>query len=279
MEPIICYRDDVDWQQEAESAQKHFTCTNNRMTIKPGQLVIPRFSFLPFANEFENEMKFVGAKLINSYNQHRYIADLGNWYHDLHEFTPMTWRNLHELPEDKSFILKGETNSRKFFWKTKMFAENKKEAIRVHSELVADSLIQYQQIYIREYVPLEKLYDGLQGLPITREYRFFVYKNKILCGGFYWSNYYEDLIEMGFKLDSSEVPESFLNDIINKVQNTKVCEPPNFYVIDVAKTAKNGWILIELNDSCMSGLSMNDPDKMYTNLKKALQLDGIQVVH
>jgi hypothetical protein len=34
-----------------------------------------------------------------------------------------------------------------------------------------------------------------------------------------------------------------------------------------------------LNDGCMSGLSMNDPDKMYCNLKKALEEDGIQVVH
>lgn len=83
---------------------------------------------------------------------------------------------------------------------------------------------------------------------------------------------------MGFKLDPSEVPEKFLNDIIEKIQGTQVSEPPTFYVIDVAKTAENNWILIELNDGCMSGLSMNDPDILYSNLKKALEEDGIQVL-
>lgn len=149
MDAIICYRNDADWQAEAESAQKYFPSTGNRMTIKHGQLVIPRFSALPFFKEFEEEMLYINCRLINSYNQHRYIADLGNWYYDLHEFTPMTWKNLYELPEDKSFILKGETNSRKFLWKTHCFAENKQDAIRVHTNLTNDSLIQYQQIYIR----------------------------------------------------------------------------------------------------------------------------------
>lgn len=271
MRPIILYRNDVDWKLESEAASKVFPTVNSRMKIQKDDLVIARFSALPFYKEQENDINYVGAKMINTYQQHRYIADLGNWYHDLKEFTPKTWKDLHLIPDDGPFVLKGETNSKKYNWKTHMFAKNKCEAINVHSRLVNDSLLQYQNIYIRDYVELEKLCDGLSDLPITREYRFFVYKDTILSGGFYWSSHIDEIEEMGVYVSPDEVPKEFLNKIITKIQNTELSEPPNFYVIDVAKTANGDWILIELNDGQMSGLSENNPEVLYKNLKQAIE--------
>jgi hypothetical protein len=273
MKPVILFRNDVDWRQEAEVAKKHFTCIDSRMLLKDN-LVIARFSALPFYKEQEKDLGYVGCKMINTYEQHLYIADLGNWYMDLAEFTPRTWNELHTIPEQGTFVLKGETNSKKFLWNTHMFAKDKREAIEVHGRLTADSMLQYQKIYIRQYVPLETLSEGLQGLPITREYRFFIYKHKILSGGFYWASHSEDIKAEGVNVNPDEVPRSFLNAIIDKVQNTELSEPPDYYVIDVAKTAAGEWILIELNDGQMSGLSDNDPDVLYSNLKIALESDG-----
>lgn len=272
---IILFRDDVDWRQEADAARRHFTCVNSRMVLK-NQLVIARFSALPFYKEQETDLKYVGCRMINTYEQHQYIADLGNWYMDLHEFTPDTWTELYQIPEQGPFILKGETNSKKFLWNTHMFAKDKKAAIEVHGRLTADSMLQYQKIYIRRYVPLEVLADGLQGLPITREYRFFIYKRQVLSGGFYWSSHSDDIHEAGIVTNPDEVPRSFLNAIIDKIQNTELSEPPTYYVIDVAKTAAGDWILIELNDGAMAGLSDNDPDILYKNLKIALKEDGYE---
>ncbi len=268
MNPVILYRDDVDWKQEKEAAAKYFPTIDSRMLVQPDQLVIARFSALPFYKELEKDIKYNQGTMINTYSQHRYIADLGNWYYDLQRFTPQTWTHLHHLPDNCSFVLKGETNSKKFNWKTHMFASNKKEAIGVHSQLCNDSMLQYQKIYIREYVPLEQLSEGLQGLPVTREYRFFVYKDQILSGGYYWSSHAE---ELEGKVDVNEVPQEFLKKIIYKIQSTEICEPPTYYVIDVAKTQKGDWILIELNDGQMSGLSENDPEVLYSNLQKALK--------
>lgn len=273
MKPIILYRDDADWKQEEKFAKKYFDCTNSRMKIPPATLVIARFSALPFYKEQENDMIFNHSKMINSYNQHVYISDLGNWYYDLAEFTPKTWSNLHEIPEDGPFVLKGETNSKKYHWNKMMFAKDKAAAIEVHSRLTEDSMLQYQKIYIRKYIPLEKLQDGLQGLPITREYRFFVYKDRILSGGFYWSSHTYELRERGLNLSEQEVPVEFLNKIIAKVRNTEICEPPDYYVIDVAKTESGDWILIELNDGQMSGLSENNPDTLYRTLRDAISDD------
>jgi hypothetical protein len=273
MKPIVLYRNDVDWRQEEKTVRKYFDCVDSRMLLKDN-LVIARFSALPFYKEQEQDLKYVGCRMINTYEQHQYIADLGNWYMDLAEFTPYTWDALHTIPDEGPFVLKGETNSKKFLWNTHCFAKDKKAAIEVHSRLMADSMLQYQKIYIRQYIPLEALSDGLQGLPITREYRFFVYKRQILSGGFYWSSHSDDIREAGIEINPDEVPREFLNAIIDKIQNTELSEPPTYYVIDLAKTAEGKWILIELNDGMMSGLSDNDPDVLYSNLKLELEKEG-----
>lgn len=269
MNPVILYRDGIDWRQESEIAKKYFHCYSLRPKIQKNDLVIGRFSALPFYKEQENEYKYVEACMINSYQDHIYIADLREWYNDLFHVTPKTWFKLHEIPEEGPFVLKGITNSKKFQWNTHMFAKNKKEAIDIHTRLITDSMLQYQDIIIRKYIPLFKYMDGLQGLPITKEFRFFCYRDKILSGGFYWSSHILDLHDIGVKPNIKEVPKNWLQKIVNIV-----AENTCFFVIDVAQTKSGDWIVIELNDGQMSGLSENDPNILYSNLKKALSKEG-----
>lgn len=265
MRNIILARNDIDWKNESEVAKKYFPTTFSRMEIKPGDLVISRFSALPFYKEQEYDINYVGANMINTYRNHNYISDLRNWYEDLEKFTPKTYYRVQDCPNEGPFVLKGETNSKKYLWKTHMFASNKKEALEVEDRLVKDSLIQYQSIYVRQYIPLKKYLTGFQNLPITNEYRFFVYKDTILSSGYYWSSHIEELNEMGIFPNSNQVPLDFIHNIINIVKNKT-----NFYVIDVAETEDNKCILIELNDGQQSGLSCNDPNELYSNLKMAL---------
>ena len=132
MKPVILYRNDVDWRQESRVVERYFHCIPTRMLAKPDQLVIARFSALPFYKELADDPDWNGAKLINSYSQHRYIADLWTWYQDLEDFTPKTWSQLYEIPNNGPFVLKGETNSKKFLWGTHFFAKDKSQAIEVH---------------------------------------------------------------------------------------------------------------------------------------------------
>jgi hypothetical protein len=260
---IILYRG-VDFEKEELSiASKYFTCINRRPEIKHGDLVIGRYSLWPFYSDQEKDIEYVGAKLINNYHQHLYIADLQNYVADLQELTPRTWDNLQNLPENMSFVLKGETNSRKSNWKHDMFASNKKEAIEVYGRLANDSLIGYQKIYIREYVPLIKYLDGINDMPVTKEFRFFVAYGKILCGDYYWQNYIDDLPE---KPKISDVPLDFLQKVINRVGNKS-----NFYVIDVGQRLSGEWVVIELNDGQQSGLpGISCAEDLYSNLSNAI---------
>lgn len=264
MNPVILYRDLGDWKYEKKSAEQNFTCIKSRMKIKNGDLVIPRYSALPFYKELEEDVLYNGAKLINSYTQHRYAADIEQWYDDLKGLTPQTWyaRDLYKLPDEGPYVLKGETNSKKNWWSTMMYAETKKDAINVHSKLTADGLIGDQEIYVRQYVPLVKYYTGLQGQPITKEFRFFYCYGQMLSGAYYWSNYAEEFDSLP---DPAEVPAKFLTEVVERIKD-KI----NFFVVDVAQAEDGSWIVIELNDGQMSGISENNPEILYKNLAKIL---------
>lgn len=213
-------------------------------------------------------MAINGSKLINSYSQHRWIADLKEWYQDLEGLTPKTWFELSTLPENEGpFVLKGETNSRKFNWNTHMFAATKKDAIHVYGLLSQDGLVGSQDIYIRKYEPLMKLGEGLNGLQVSEEYRFFVLDGQILTGAFYWSSHVDDLTTVP---SAASVPKEFLDRVLERIGSKA-----RFVVIDVARKANGDWTVIELNDGQQSGLSENNPEDLYRNMKKVLSFSPI----
>lgn len=267
MRHVILYRScnsiSEDEVEIAAIKQAGFTFLTNRVHIKRYDLVIARYSALPFYRELESDIVELGAKLINSYRQHEYVADLQNYVVDLRELTPETWARIEDVPDDGSFILKGATNSRKGQWKTHCFAKDKQAAIKVHGRLSDDGLIGQQHIYTRRYVHLFKYGEDVQGMPVTKEFRFFCFRGKILSGGFYWAN---QLDIVGNVPSPDEVPASVMEEVLRRIKD-KI----NFVVIDMAITADNKPIVIELNDGQMSGLSCNDPTILYSNLKRELE--------
>ena len=260
---IILYRGLDFEQEELSEAHQFFECTNRRPDIQEGDLVIGRYSLLPYYAEQAKDIEYVGAKLINNYHQHRYIADLQNYVHDLRELTPRTWRSPADLPDKGPFVVKGETNSRKSNWNRDMFAPDKKTAIEICARLMDDSLIGQQNIYIRRYEPMVTYMEGINGLPITKEFRFFVGYRQILSGGYYWQNYIDQLSEVP---SPDEVPREFLQEVIDRVGNQA-----NFYTIDVGISISGNPFVVELNDGQQAGLSCNDAFTMYKNLDKAIR--------
>lgn len=265
MKPVIYYRLEGSLADESErqAMERNFLCITSRLGANRGDLIIARYSALPFYHDLENDLLRVGALMVNSYKQHRYAADLENWVGDLQDVTPETWRELPDVPNDAfPIIVKGETNSKKFLWDTHCFAKDRRSAAEVTCRLMDDGVIADQHIYYRKYIPLKTYMVGLRGLPVTKEFRVFVCNAKVVSAGYYWSNHYEDLSE---KPSTEEIPKQFLDDVISRV-GMKI----PFYAVDVAQKQDGGWIVIELNDGQQSGLSMNDPEVLYKNLKSTL---------
>lgn len=263
----ILYRDSLVEKEELAAIKEVFEENAVDVLTHPSlrdQIVVGRYSVLPFYVEIEKSLKEINSKLINSYEQHKYIADLRNWYEDFKDITPKTYFSVSELPNDENskWFLKGETNSKKFQWNTHCFAVGKRNAIETMCRLQQDGLISTQEIYAREFVPLQTYMEGFYGLPITKEFRVFIGYGKILGAGYYWASHVEDLKEEGIEIPKiSEIPYDFLADICNRVKN----KAP-FVVVDVAQTQSGHWIVVELNDGQMSGLSMVPAKEMYENL-------------
>ena len=236
-------------------------------SLPTNSLVAPRYTVLPFKEDYFSELKYFNITPINSLEQFNYVANLWNWYHDLKDFTPKTYKNLASLPDKgTSFILKGATNSRKSQWNTHMFAKDKEAARAVFEKLVDDSLIGQQDIYIREYFPLYTYTTGINGLPITKEFRFFFYKTRVLASGFYWDSHTDCLDELPL---TSEVPLDLVQS-----ESEIISKNVNFFVVDFAQTAVGEWIVVEVNSGEMSGLACCDPAQLYSNLRKAVEHDA-----
>ncbi len=264
MNLVFLFRNSYETQEELDVLTELApTATfQSRTLIPPNSLVIGRFSVLPFYKELEEDLKVNNSKLINTYSEHLYIADMQNWYQDLKELTPHTWFSLQSYLSDHyegPVVLKGATNSKRELWRTHMFAANKDEARQVYFNLMDDSLIKTQNVYIRKFEKLVKYCDNIVGMPIVKEFRFFVLNQHLLCGGYYWGNF----IEEAGNPKETEVPIEFLHKIIKKINNKN-----NFYSIDVAQKETGEWMVVELNDGCCSGTNSIDPRKLYSAIIK-----------
>ncbi len=254
-QPVILMRQRLAEPNEPVISSKYFPILGLRTECKDN-LVVGRYSCLPHYFELTCDLENLGSELINSYQQHRWIANF-EWYKDLRLYTPETWFDYDfcgcEWPGP--FVVKGATNSKKLLWRNRMFARDKQEAVIIATKLQQDFVIGEQDIIYRRYVPLETFEIGLNDLPFANEWRAFCYRDKLLSIGYYWS--------MAEKVDY-EVPEEAVK-LVYELMNI-ACNYATFYVLDVAKTVDGEWILIEVNDGQQSGLSENSPEELYRNL-------------
>ncbi len=264
----ILIRNSVEFGEpelEIQVARKHFDQVYPYRTQVPeGSLVIGRYSVLPYYRELEAELALRGSRLINTYAEHRYIADICAWYEDLKDFTPKTYTQWGRLNEGE-FIVKGKTSSRKHQWNTHMRASGREGLLKVIRRLMEDPFISQDGLVVREYIPLKKVAEGINGLPIVKEWRLFFYKENYLAGGFYWVTHLDEYQEQF----GDGIPQGVLD--FAKVIAPIVSKRTNFYVMDIAEKEDGGFVLIELNDGQMSGLSCNDPDYLYARMREILK--------
>lgn len=260
MQPVILFRKEISFVDEFEIAKKYFNVVEQRCACPANSMVIGRYSVLPYYLELERDVKLLGGQLINSNEQHRWIADF-EYYNDLKEYTPESWddTNFYQCRHPGPFVVKGRTNSRKNRWNSQMFAEDKRKASQIAGELANDLMIGTQGIIYRKYVPLKVFEYGIHDLPFANEWRCFFLGEMMLSFGYYWSS--------AEKVDY-EIPQEALDfaNIVAKI----AAQHCNFFVLDIAETEAGDWILIEINDGQMSGLSENNPDMLYGNLAKVL---------
>lgn len=271
---ICLYRPYIMPPEELAAASKYFNMTPYPGQVPPNQTVLARYSVLPFAELVAGELAIVGSKLINSTEQHRYVADAMNWSAkgsclERAGLTPWSIDNWYDLPEGQ-YIVKGKTNSQKSKWNKLMFCKSVADIPIVAGRLLDNEMIAQQGLIVRPYIPLETFDIGMNEQPVTFEYRTFWYRNpddahaapRMISKGFYWSSWpeYEEAANALWDIELSVVMER-----ANKAASLIGPNVP-FFVLDMARTKDGRWIVIEVNDAQQSALSCIDPEGFYSKM-------------
>lgn len=108
-------------------------------------------------------------------------------------------------------------------------------------------------LVFREYVPFQPVgTHPRSGMPLTREYRFFVLDGVVRCTAPYWE---------GIEDEAPGPPATLFADITPRVQS-------RFFTMDVAQRPDGTWLIVELGDGQVAGL----PDALLPEtFYKALQ--------
>lgn len=261
-------RFDQETEEERDIAPQFFNksqedlyCVSSRMEVPHNSLVVGRYSVLPYYLELERDLNMVGSKLINSFEQHRFIADIEKWYPIVSDVSPKTWFTRWDLIPEGKYVVKGKTNSRKWKWNTHMFADCKANLQKVINRLYDDMFISEQGICVREYIPLKTYDTGINGIRFTNEWRLFFLGKELFSYGYYWSCYERE--------DEADLPEEALK--FAREIGERISKHTKFFVLDIAEKEDGGWVLIEINDGQMSGLSSIEPADFYEDLSRLVK--------
>ncbi|MEM7105247.1 MAG: ATP-grasp domain-containing protein [Bacteroidota bacterium] len=198
-------------------------------------------------------------RLINSPEEYLFCHYLPNSYDTISELTPKTvFKKLEsefliqdlkgdlKVFGDKPIIVKDYVKSQKHYWTEACFIPNASDLRLV--ETVTNRFLELQDedlnegLVYREFIELEKLTEhSISGMPLTKEFRFFILDGKILSRFNYW-----DEGDYG----ETQPDLSRIETIIPKIKS-------NFFTMDVAKVKDGDWIIVELGDGQVSGLPEN----------------------
>jgi hypothetical protein len=261
MKTQVLFRRSTDTEEEFAVANRHFKVVEQRSRAT-APLVIGRYSVLPFYKELEIDLANVGSRLINSWRQHKFVADF-TYYDEIEDITPKTYwdgtMSWVRAPEGQ-YVVKGTTNSRKHSWNTLMYAKTKRRAIQIGADLAGDDLIAQQGIIYRQFVPLKVFEVGINELPFSNEWRCFFLGDKLLSYGYYWSSASESVIQ------SARISPKGIG--LAREAAARLSPYINFFAVDVAETVDGTWTVIEVNDGQMAGISENNPETLYENLAR-----------
>lgn len=199
---------------------------------------------------------FKGVELINTPEEYSFCHWLPNSYKAIENRTPKTiWVSLEDFKDDglrdilgvfgnKPIVLKDYVKSAKHFWNTACFIPDASD-----TDKVMDTIKEFRNVrdgvtggfVFREYVNLEKIgVHPLSKVPISKEYRLFFLRGKVINVSPYW--------EEGTYDDEGPPVDEFV-DIARGI-------PSQFFSMDIAKTINGQWIIIELGDGQVSGLPL-----------------------
>ena len=227
------------------------------------QPVLLRIGAIRSYKEIASLLGKQGCNLLFTEQEHDRASQLENWYPLLIPYTPFSivysqFPSLEMVLQDFEFpiFVKGNRQTNR---------HNKKQSIIRNADMFQtlandwnkDTYLHWQKVVVREYIPLEVIDDSSYPdmIPFSYEFRIFFWKQQIVGYGKYWC------LGRDYVLLEEEKEQAF--GIAEKAAR-RVNVP--FLTVDIAKTHRNEWIVIEVNDGQESGYAGVNPVTLWENI-------------
>ncbi len=273
--PLYPDRVDEDYEEEYQSAGAEHECALlNYDDLEAGRLclhgedisglTIYRGWMMPPAlyKTLYGLLEEKGIILINSPDEYERYHLLPGWYEDFKDDTPYSiWEDKGNVDSalqltkglEGSYIIKDYVKSRKHEWYDACYISNitdkanTKKIVRNFVERQGEDLI--GGVVFRKYEKLKQIgYHEKSGMPLSEEYRVFVYAGKIMIVDDYWRK--------DEKIHFSDDEKQWIDSIAEKIRS-------NFVTIDIARCEDGRLLIMELGDGQVSGLQQIDPTAFY----------------
>lgn len=226
-------------------------------TIPDGSTVLPRYYTYPYTQLFY-DLKLKKCTPVNTKIQRDWILNLSNWTDILGDATPKTY----DLSERVAYpghpvIIRSDYGTMKHLEWKHVYANSQERMMENYLTISRDSWHSQFKKYARTYENLCAIGKPLaNGMTMADEWRLFYYKGRQVAHGTYWpGDEYPTLEKRG--LDFADACARLLAPYID------------FFTLDIARTATNRWIVIEVNDANNSGLQNIQPGLFYNKLYQA----------
>lgn len=273
--PLYPRKVDEDYEDEYEAARKDFACALfsyedfmegklklygediSGLAIYRGWMMKPEMY-----RDFYQALELRGIHLINTPEEYERYHLLPGWYEDFKDETALSlWTKGNNLEDvihisealDGAYIVKDYVKSRKHEWYDACFIKNIQD--KGNLETVVNNFITRQGdnlvggVVLRKFETLKSIgYHQQSGMPLSEEYRVFVYANKILAIDDYWMK----KANINITLEEYQWIES----IASKINSI-------FVTIDIARKEDGKLMIMELGDGQVSGLQQLEPTTFY----------------
>lgn len=274
--PLYYRRADMDYETEYQEAELNHQCAlfsyedleNGKLslygdeitglTIYRGWMMKPEMY-----QNFYNLLEEKGIILINTPKEYERYHTLPGWYNEFADMTANSiWEeegNVNAILEkstsfDGSYIVKDYVKSRKHEWHEACYIPDITD--KINTSKVINTFVQRQGdalvggIVLRKFEKLKQIgFHEKSGMPISEEYRIFVYARKIHIVDNYW--------KCDVKAAFTEEELEWINGIAVKLRS-------NFVTVDLARKEDGTLIIMELGDGQVSGLQEIGEKEFYT---------------
>lgn len=215
---------------------------------------------------FYEKLEEKGIILINTPEEYERYHLLPGWYEDFKNDTPKSvWENQGSVESallltkglEGSYIVKDFVKSRKHEWYDACFINN--IADKVNAKRVIKNFIERQDsnlvggVVLRHFEKLKSVgFHEKSGMPISEEYRVFVFAGRIMIIDNYWQE--------NQKISFSSEEYRWMEASVKKIKS-------NFVTMDLARREDGRLIIMELGDGQVSDLQQIKPVSFYRALK------------